>query len=155
MYVFDTGAYSFLFRNIFKEIFLTAWDRFDELIVDRMITPTLEVFREIDNSSLSEMRTWASGHKYVFPAPTPAEALEVSNMFSIPHFQSLIGSKNLQKGGTNADPFVIARAKVLGSTVVTTEKWKPNAAKIPNVCDHFNVDYYDVKGFMKQEGWRF
>ncbi len=155
MYVFDTGAFSFLFRNIYDEIFPSAWERFTQLIVDGRVTSTREVLREINNSSLEEMRLWANAREHLFPAPTPTEAQEVRNIFAVSHFQNIIGSKNLQKGGTNADPFVIARAKVLGSIVVTTEKWKPNAAKIPNVCEHFSVSYDDVRGFMNREAWEF
>ena len=155
MYVFDTGAFSFLFRNIYHEVFPSMWDSFESLVGDGNVTSTLEVYREINDSAIVDMRTWAGQRKDLFPAPTPTEALEVNGIFAIPHFQNLIGSKNLQRGGRSADPFVIARAKLLGATVVTTEKWKPNAAKIPNVCDHFHVDYCDVRGFMNREGWEF
>jgi len=43
------------------------------------------------------------------------------------------------KGQPVADPFVIASAKVRGGAVVTEELKREHAAKIPNVCQHFDV----------------
>ena len=51
-----------------------------------------------------------------------------------------------------ADPFVIALAKVRDGCVVTEETMRPNAAKVPNVCEHFGIEYTNVEGFMNKEG---
>jgi len=32
---------------------------------------------------------------------------------------------------------------------------KPQAAKIPNVCQHFSVPCMDLETFMQQQGWSF
>ena len=32
---------------------------------------------------------------------------------------------------------------------------KKNAAKIPNVCEHFGVHCTNVEGFMERESWTF
>jgi hypothetical protein len=53
------------------------------------------------------------------------------------------------------DPFVIAKAAVDGRTVVTMEALKPQAAKIPNICQHFNVPCLSLEEFMIKEGWEF
>lgn len=68
----------------------------------------------------------------------------------------MIRRRELLQGGSVADPFVVARAKCLGDgCVVTTEKYSPNAAKIPNVCEHFGVDCTNLEEFMEREKWRF
>ena len=67
----------------------------------------------------------------------------------------LVSEQDLLAGNLRADPFIIAKAKVLNGCVVTEERRKPNAAKIPNVCEHFGVDYTNLQGFMEREGWRF
>ncbi len=54
-----------------------------------------------------------------------------------------------------ADPFVIACARVNSGTVVSQEKFKPNAAKIPNVCAHFAIPCMDLEGFMRAQNWSF
>jgi hypothetical protein len=46
----------------------------------------------------------------------------------------------------------IASARVRGGCVVTEEANKPNAAKIPNVCEHFGIHWTNVEGFWKQNG---
>jgi hypothetical protein len=54
-----------------------------------------------------------------------------------------------------ADPFVLAKAQAIGGCVITTEKYKKNAAQIPNVCEHFNIPCMDLEWFMKEEDWTF
>ena len=44
---------------------------------------------------------------------------------------------------------------VRSGTVVTLERAKPNAAKIPNVCAHFGVPCLDFEGFLHENGWSF
>jgi hypothetical protein len=39
--------------------------------------------------------------------------------------------------------------------VVTQEKNTENAAKIPNVCDHFGIPCINLEDFMKKENWTF
>jgi len=67
----------------------------------------------------------------------------------------MIRKQERLKGKPVADPFVIARAKILDACVVTQEKNTENAAKIPNVCDHFGIDCINLEGFMKKESWTF
>ncbi len=55
----------------------------------------------------------------------------------------------------NADPFVIAKAAVNGFSVVTMEHLRENAAKIPNICNHFDIPWMSLEEFMEAEGWQF
>lgn len=73
----------------------------------------------------------------------------------MPHFQNLVTERNRLTGRPIADPFVIALAEAINGCVVTQEKEKPNAAKIPNVCDHFDIECTNLQGFMEREGWKF
>ena len=61
----------------------------------------------------------------------------------------------VRRDGRNADAFVVARAYAIGGTVVTAERLKPNAVKVPNICAHFKVPCLDLEGFMEREGWEF
>jgi hypothetical protein len=80
----------------------------------------------------------------------------VRRIFEVEHFQAMIRTKERLRGRPVADPFVVARAWCLDAgCVVTTESHKPNAAKIPNVCDHFGVDWTTLEGFMERERWTF
>jgi hypothetical protein len=98
---------------------------------------------------------WIESHKQMFLQPTAAEAGFVVEIFAVPHFRSLVGEMQRLKGRPVADPFVIASARVRGGSVVTEEANKPNAAKIPNVCEHFGIHWTNLEGFLKQVGWTF
>ncbi len=97
----------------------------------------------------------------MFRTPNAAELQFVAQIFKIPHFSGLIGKKQQLRGTPVADPFVIACARIHQGSVVTEEGWlrpgnaltpKPNAAKIPNVCDHFDIPCINLEAFMHQQG---
>ena len=75
--------------------------------------------------------------------------------FEVAHFRQLVTEDVLLRGGFVAEPWLIARARVVGGCVVTEEKKKPNAAKIPNVCEHFSTDFCNIEGLFEREGWRY
>ena len=93
--------------------------------------------------------------KRYFLVPNTAELRFVSKIFSVPHFLTLVSQKSILEGHPCADPFIIAKAQIIDGCVVTEEKWKQNAAKIPNVCEYFRVDCTNLRGFMEREGWTF
>ena len=59
------------------------------------------------------------------------------------------------QGKPVADPFIIAAAKIKDGCVITEEALKPNAPKIPTVCQHFSINFTNVHGLMEREGWQF
>ncbi len=122
---------------------------------DGAITSTREAAREIEDDRVAALRDWAKDHKGLFPAPTADEALFVSQIFGVPHFQQVVEQKKLLKGGKNADPFIVARAMVLEATVITMESEPRNGVKIPNICRHFDIPCATLEGFMEIEGWEF
>jgi hypothetical protein len=154
-YVFDTSPFSGLFRNYYRNVFRSLWQGFDALIDAGQILSTREVIREINGGPVESLRLWAADHKSLFPIPTPAEGAFVARIFRVRHFQNNIELKKLLKGGLVADPFVVARAAVAEATVVTMETLKPNAADIPNICEHFQIPCITLEQFMETEGWSF
>jgi len=155
IYVFDTAPLSTLFKNFYPARFPTLWKHFDGLVDNGSIVSTREVAREIGNGAVEALRQWAADHVDIFPAPTADEGQFVLEIYKVQHFQNNIKQQKLLKGGILADPFVIAKAKIIDGTVVTMEKFKPNSAKIPNICDHFDIPCMDLEKFMEEEGWTF
>lgn len=153
-FVFDTGPFSSLHRNFYRSVFTSLWENFDALIADGSIVSVRECLRELEDAP-EATRQWASDNSDIFHAPTGGEGAFIIRIYAVPHFQQNIEQQKLLKGGRLADPFVIAKAAVEGKTVVTTEKWKPNAVKIPNICRHFAVPCMDLQEFMEAQGWRF
>ena len=154
-YVFDTGAFIVL-KNYYPGAFSSLWTRIDALAASGTLISVREVFNELHNYNDSDyIQDWAKQHKAIFAPPSNDELVVVQQILAIPHFQTLIGNKAILKGTPVADPFVVAAGKVKESTVVTQEVLKPNAAKVPNVCQHFGVHCINLESFMTQQGWSF
>ena len=155
MYVFDTSALSDLFGSYYPSRFPTLWELFDELVETGSVTSTREVAREIEQYSRGGLEEWMEWNKEFFSTPTATEAEFVREIYEVEHFRQNIELKKIQKGGFNADPFVIAKAAVNDGVVVTLETEKPNAVRIPNICEHFEIECFNMEDFMEEENWEF
>lgn len=155
MYVFDTSPLVALFDNFYRSRFPSLWEKFDQLVADGRIVSTREVMREVADGPVDTLRVWAAGQNDFFHIPTAAEGAFVGEIYAVAHFQQNFEQRKLLKGGRNADPFVVAKARVEGKAVVTLEQLKPNGTKIPNICQRFNIDCLSLETFMEREGWRF
>ena len=155
MYVLDTNVISSLHKNYYRKRFVSLWKEFDQLVADGQITSTREVLHELGDGSPGADLEWATANPKLFATPDAKEGAFVAKIYAITHFQTNIEKQKLYKGGRNADAFIVARASVIGGTVVTMERLKPNAVKVPNICAHFKIPYLDLEGFMEKEGWEF
>jgi hypothetical protein len=155
IYVFDTSAFRVL-NNFYPSRFPSLWTGVADLIAAGRLVSVREVLNEL-NQYLEDdfLKDWARNNRHIFVAPTNDELTFVAKIFSVQHFRTLISQKSILKGTPVADPFVIAVARVKRACVVTQEAKKPNAAKIPNICEHFGIDYTNLEGFMKKEDWAF
>lgn len=155
IYVFDTSSF-IVVGHYFPEQFPSFWEHFDAAVSAQQILSVREVFRELDNESCrTHLRDWIARNKNAFATPTTPEAEFVASIFAVDHFRQLVTQKQRLKGTPVADPFVIAAAAIRNGCVVTEEMPKENAAKIPNVCEHFSVEWTSLEGFMAAEKWRF
>jgi hypothetical protein len=155
MYVFDNSPLSSLFRNYYQKRFPTLWKNFNALVVGGGLISTREVYREIEDSNIAILRDWAKENEHLFTVPHAKEGEFVSQIYAVRHFQQNIEQQKLLKGGKIADPFVVSKAAVNNSTVVTMELFKENGAKIPNICKHFSIPCMTLEEFMEAEGWQF
>lgn len=154
-YVFDTSSFSALFGSYYRKPFRSLWERFDALVAGGSVVSTREVWRELEDRPLPTLVDWEKANGHIFATPTAAEGAFIVRIYNVPHFQQNIEQRKLLKGGKHADAFVIAKAAVEGRTVVTEESIRPNAVRIPNICDHFNVPCFSLENFMDAEGWEF
>lgn len=162
IYVLDTNVFIVL-THYYPSAFPSLWTKLDESAEAGMIVSVREVFNELKQTNESGfLQEWVDRNKSIFKRPTNAELQTVRQILAIPHFQALINAKAMLRGTPVADPFVIAAAKAIvdssgerSAAVVTQEKEKPNAAKIPNVCRRFNVPCMDLHELMTEQGWTF
>jgi len=156
VYVFDSSPLIILFRHYYPDRFPTLWENFELLKADNKIISVREVFNEINVYGESDRLTdWAKKNREFFEQPTIQELLIVTEIFKNNHLQALIRKKERLQGKPVADPFVAVKAKVLNGTVVTNERFKDNAAGLPNVCEKFEIPCINLEEFMKQENWIF
>ncbi len=154
-YVFDNNSFRVL-GNYYPDHFLAFWREFNQAVKIGRIISVREVRRELDvyvrHPHLSD---WIERHKNIFLPPNATEMRFVSEIFAIQHFQSLVRKQILLEGGLCTDPFIVAKANFINGCVVTEETVQPNAAKIPNICEHFDVEWTNLQGFMEKESWTF
>jgi len=155
-YIFDNNTLTAIFRHYYHDSFPSFWGLFNMMIKDGNILSVREVNNEIKNySRKDELETWAKTNTYFFADPTTEELEFITRIYSVPHFNNGISQQKLLKGGPFADPFIIAKAYVEKGAVVSLEKLKPNATKIPNICEHFEIPCIDLQGFLKHKKWSF
>lgn len=154
IHVFDTNSFSEM-SPYFPDVFPAFWEKFEAAVADGEVTSTREVFRELKDGPENHVLDWCKANAAIFEVPDAKETDFVARILAVPHFRQLIGAKQTLRGTPVADPFVIARAAVLGGTVVSEESVKKNAAKIPNVCQHFGVPCIKLGDFLRARGWVF
>lgn len=156
LYILDTNTLSQLFRFYYRDNFPSLWIKFEQLVFDSRVLSTREVLRELGDGKKAELAyAWAVDHENLFPDPGMGEVRFVSRIFAVRHFQQNLQSKKGKPRKQVADPFVIAQAKQTGGTVVTEEAKPPNGARIPNICEHFEIPCIDLQQLMDREGWVF
>lgn len=154
IYVFDTSSLQHLF-GFFPQRFPSLWQKVDALISEERIISVREVSEEAKKGNKIS-RDWLTENRDIFQIPEPEELIMLrEQIFSENRFQQILDTKRRLRGGPFADPFVIAKAKIIGGTVVTEEKYKPNSVKIPTICEFFDVGCTNLEGFMVQEEWQF
>ncbi len=155
IYVFDTSSLSNL-KHFYPDIFGSVWEGLEQLITGGRLISTREVWNELKRGNPEQhVNRWLKDRKHIFKVPVNEELQFVTKIFDVQRFQNLIGKKQTLKGTPVADPFVISLAKFAEGTVVTEEKFKENAAKIPNVCEYFDIPCINLEQFMQQQGWNF
>ncbi|WP_289301296.1 DUF4411 family protein [Sporofaciens musculi] len=154
IYVLDTCVIRELLFHFRKDIpaFDRMWSRIDQMILSGEIVFVKESYSELEKQCTSEENlNWLKGKRIYFTPPTNEECKIVAEIYSKRNFQNNVARKNILNGQPVADAFLVARAKLLGgnTTVVSRELLKPNAAKIPNICEELGVTYMDDKEFQK------
>lgn len=127
IYVFDSDVLIHLFEYYYESRFPTLWKMFYKYVESEQIVSVREVRNEIDRYRIKERRInkWIKQNPQVFTIPTLEEMQFVKEIFQVEHFQAIISQKNRLSGKPVADPFVIAKAKIISGTVVTNEANRP------------------------------
>jgi len=155
MYIIDANTLIVIFRHYYISRFPTFWTNYNQIVQSGDLVSVREVYNEISNHSDDSLTAWSKANKSFFEDINETEISYVSEIFAISHFQTLISKRSILLGKPVADPFIIAKARDKSAIVVTQELYKPNSARIPNVCEHFGIKYCNLEKFMEYENWEF
>ncbi|CDT32179.1 DUF4411 family protein [Vibrio coralliirubri] len=102
---------------------------------------------ELTNGN-DDLAQWAKDHSHLFVANDDAPT-QLAYATVVQHVMGLTEMKNGAQDEflRGADPWLIAKAMTTGSKIVTHEKLDRNIKRkilIPNVCEHFKVEYIDT-----------
>lgn len=133
------------------------WDWLDQEFESGVIASINMVGRELKggNDELAEWSKQRPGHFI------DNDDLDTQQTFA--DIAQHVGENNFQPASrdkflSGADPWLIAKAKVLGASVVTHEsRLVPNTrkVKVPNICHHFDVRCVDTFELLRELNARF
>lgn len=123
--------------------------RFAEAVAAGVVIAPDEVLRETERKD-DGLHAWCKAHRELFtPLTEEVQLAAIEITAAVP---TLV---DLRKGRGQADPFVIALARVRSATVVTEEHSKPTVPRIPDACRKFGVRCINLLEFIREIGWKF
>ena len=160
-YVIDSSSLIELMRMNPIDIFVTVWEKIDELINEGRMVSHEYVLDEIRRGD-DDLKKWANRHKKMFKSSTFSQIKTVTEMLT-----KFPGLAHSNKDTPDADPFVIAMAlenqkmaiEDFGTAteriVISEEKPKGNEHKIPFVCQQYGIRCIGIYEMFRDEGWKF
>ena len=153
IYILDTNIIRTLLNFFPKKgrRFEEVWDTIDKKIKSEEYISVDECYNELTKqfSDKTEQYDWFNGHKEMFKNPSDEESIIISSLLRNPKMRETIHQRNILENRPSADVYIVAKAKALGATVVTSEKIKPNSAQLPNLCNELQVPFISYDDFME------
>lgn len=128
------------------------WEKMDRLVADGRFLLSDEVFDEASKRDAAA-KDWCKDRKDQLVVPTDAEVVEAVREV-LNDFPLMVKA---MKNRDRADPFVIAVARLKGTTVLTGEgsDGSEKRPKIPFVCQRLGIDCIRFTDLIEEEGWKF
>lgn len=153
IFCLDTSSLVWATRRAYpKDVFPSFWEKVDSGIRKSTLISNKPVYNEINNVD-DDLFKWAESQKDFF--------LEIDNETASEMPEIMKKCPNLinpSKKKDEADPFLIATAKVHGAIVITQENPlgpKNPRINIPDACKIFNIESMNLLGMMRSLGWKF
>ena len=152
-YLLDTCVFRKLLDHFPKKgvRFETVWEQIDNGFETGELVSVDECYNELclHYDEKNPNYAWIKLKKPYFLGPSNDESIIIKNLFTNPKMQESIHVKNILENRPSADVYIAAKAKQIGAIVVTVEKFKPNSAQLPNICESIGVatmSFDDVMG---------
>lgn len=160
IYVVDTDSLIALNRLYNPRFFEQLWQQLDMAIERGILVSTrfnlVELERKEDDEFFEE---WKRNHSHMFLEVDEVAQEVVSDILT--RFPDLIDPNSDME---QADPFLIAMAKVMDGIVITEEgELLPDAInnpkrkkkmRIPNVCRYYGIESMKIHEFINTDEWR-
>ena len=152
-YLLDTCVFRKLLDHFPKKgvRFETVWEQIDNGFETGELFSVDECYNELclHYDEKNPNYAWIKLKKPYFLGPSNDESIIIKQLFINPKMQESIHVKNILENRPSADVYIAAKAKQLGAIVVTVEKFKPNSAQLPNICDSIGVSTISFDDFME------
>lgn len=151
-YLLDTCVFRKLLDHFPKKgvRFETVWEQIDNGFETGELVSVDECYNELclHYDEKNPNYAWIKLKKSYFLGPSNDESIIIKQLFTNPKMQESIHVKNILENRPSADVYIAAKAKQIGAIVVTVEKFKPNSAQLPNICESLGVATMSFDDFM-------
>lgn len=151
-YCIDTSALVDLMKRFYPpDIFPSLWEDLKKLISQGNLIAPKQVLKELEKYGDRDdpLLKWAKRNKGMFVDLTEKAQLQ-SVKEILERFPNLVDSNKEEE----ADPFVVALAKVEGYSVIASEKiGSIDRPKIPDVCNHYGIKCLSLQEFFREQKW--
>jgi hypothetical protein len=133
------------------------WSWLDQQFDAGVIYSSLFVYDELTDGS-DDLAEWAKFRKDSGMFVPPSDMVQATFRQIADYVNANFPQPQAQVFLDGADPWVIAEAKVGNAIVVTHEILVPpnsSKVKIPNICQHFQVDCHNVYRMLRDLNARF
>ena len=153
VYILDTNVLRKILEHLPKkgDYFERVWTALEIGIQKGIYQSVDECYNELDAhyDDKNVNMQWLKNNKKMFLAPTCEESCIIRALFEKPKMRENIHKKNILSNRPSADPYIAAKAKVIGGIVVTAEEYKPHSAQLPNICEELDVKCISYDDFME------
>lgn len=158
IYLLDANTYIEAKNRYYDMEFCPAyWEWLDQQFAKGVAGSIDMIGRELKDGN-DELAEWAKARGTQFIAndddATQATYIDIVQFIMSQSFSPANRDQFLAK----ADPWLIAKAKTTGATVVTHESWLNDATKkvkVPNICKQFGVRCIDTFEFLRETQVKF
>lgn len=143
-----------------KDIFPGFWDWIEEQNQNKIITSIDFIQKELShgNDELSEWAKTCDKKSWFLPEDDEGTQIHMGEIANWIQEHDQFHDVAKEEFMRVADPWLIAKAKSSGTTIVTQEKSAPHSKKkiyVPDVCNHFNVPYINTIELIRELKGRF
>ncbi len=143
-YSFDSSGFIDAWNRYYPiDLFPTLWEKIATLLQKEIIIASSIVWDEIKQKD-DELKKFLEKFKKSFKSPTKREQEIVEKIINN-------NPEWIKNNKNEADPFVIALAKLKNLKVVTYENPKKTKNHIPAVCRQMKVEYFSFIEFLREE----